>query len=602
MSFIKELKRRNVFKVGIAYLASSWLLLQISDVILGNFETPGWIFQAILWLVVVGFPVALVFAWAFEMTPEGLRKDEDVDRSGPVNPAKGRILNAVIIATLVLAVGYFAYDEFVIEPAQDSITVDVSQNSIAVLPFENLSSDPEQDYFAAGLSEDILNLLARVPQLKVIGLETVTRLRDADIDVIRISAGVSVVLRGTIRRSDDSLRITAQLIDASDGTQIWSDSYDRTMTDVFAVQDDVAARIIEALQIQVGALPTRGLPTNSAEAYTGFLKARILLNSQRGFEASEILLQVLELDPKFAEAIELLAYSYWQQGTTTITADESQELTGAAAQAALAIDPDLPFAEALFRMATDTRGGLDGINALERARVVQPSNPDLMRMLIYELTARGYIAEAHDVAQQFAAVDPLSPVANFSLGETLYALGRTEEAMPHITFAEELGNYFAERLLPQIDLIEGRYESAIERFEQDLLREGIDDRDWIGELITATRENETGQVVLDSRIPRLLSTIQGPSKYHWQHQLNMLYLLFGYHDRFFELVRDAEPEPETWTAADVLMWEGTVFRRSGFTAHPDYPDIAEQLGFFEIWDERGPPDFCEKVSGDWVCE
>ena len=246
MSFIKELKRRNVFKVGIAYLASSWLLLQISDVILGNFAAPGWIFQTILWLVIVGFPIALVFAWAFEITPEGLKKDEDVDRSVAVNPAKGRILNAVIIATLVLAVGYFAYDEFVIEPAQDSATVDVSQNSIAVLPFENLSSDPEQDFFADGLSEDILNLLARVPQLKVIGLETVTRLRDADIGVIRNSAGVSVVLRGTVRRSDDRLRITAKLIDASDGAQVWSDSYDRTMTDVFAVQDDVAARIIEA--------------------------------------------------------------------------------------------------------------------------------------------------------------------------------------------------------------------------------------------------------------------------------------------------------------------------------------------------------------------
>ena len=137
------------------------------------------------------------------MTPEGLKKDEDVDRSVPVNPANGRILNAVIIATLVLAVGHFAYDEFVIEPTLNPAPVDVSQNSIAILPFKNLSSDPEQDYFADGLSEDILNLLARVPQLKVIGLETVTRLRDADIGVIRNSAGVTAVLRGTVRRSDD---------------------------------------------------------------------------------------------------------------------------------------------------------------------------------------------------------------------------------------------------------------------------------------------------------------------------------------------------------------------------------------------------------------
>ena len=603
MSFFEELKRRNVFKVGIAYLASAWLLLQISDVILSNFDAPGWIFQTILWLVIIGFPITLVFAWAFEMTPEGLKKDEDVDRSVPVSPSAERLLNAIVIASLVLAVGYFAYDEFVIDPMLDQPPAAVMQNSIAVLPFENLSSDPEQGFFSDGLSEDILNLLTKVPDLKVIGIETVTRLRDADIDVIRETIGVNAVLRGSVRRSGERLRITAQLIDARDGSQTWSDSYDRTMTDVFAVQDEVAAKIIDALQIYVGTNPSRGRPTDNAEAYVLFLKARNLLNTLSGGDALALLQQATALDTEFAEAWELMALSYWRRGGGAMDVFSAQELGNNAAARALDINADLPLARTLYEVSRGDRNSKRGaLESWQRVRRTQPGSAEAIRPLIYELTLRGYVHEANRVALQYVELDPLSPVANYSLGETYYALGQIDDALPLLEFAAELGNDFATWFIPIVYLIEGNDERAIAHFEAESKLDGIVDTDWIRELITAGRDPVTGQETLDRRIPEILAAIPEEHRIEWRHTVYVWYLVLGFSDRFFDLIFEFEPTDQGWGDADVFVWEATNFRQTGFTAHPRYVEIAQALGITSVWDQRGPPDFCEKVSGDWICE
>jgi len=182
MSFFNELKRRNVFKVSIAYIVVAWLLLQVADVILNNVAAPGWVFQVIMLLLAIGFPVIVLFAWAFEMTPEGFKREHEVDRSSSITPRTGRKLDFVIIGVLVLTLGYFAYDKFVVSSARDTARVEAAaervttapevaehEKSIAVLPFVNMSSDPEQDYFADGISEEILNALAQVKELKVAG-------------------------------------------------------------------------------------------------------------------------------------------------------------------------------------------------------------------------------------------------------------------------------------------------------------------------------------------------------------------------------------------------------------------------------------------------
>jgi tetratricopeptide (TPR) repeat protein len=391
------------------------------------------------------------------------------------------------------------------------------------------------------------------------------------------------------------VRITAQLVDVSDGAHIWSETYDRTMTDIFAVQDDVAAAIFDALRIHVGTAPTRGRPTENPEAYTLFLKARVLLNAQNGRDAIVLLRRATELDPNFGEGYELLAYSYWQQAGTSIPVAEAQRLTGETAAKALDINPDLAIAAALYRAM-----GQIAIDAYEQAWRAQPGNTILWRPLIIELTYAGYHREAHRYAEQFVELDPLSSVAHFSLGETLYATGQTTEALAPLAFALELDNQYAKWFFPAVHLAEKHDDSAIAQTEAALERDGISDSSWVRDLVAGARDPVNGQAYLDRRIPQIVASMPDEYAGEWQLALAGWYLFFGYLDRYYELIFEAGP-PKTWTDADLHMWKGTIFRHGGFTAHPKYLEAAESFGIIDVWEQRGPPDFCEKVGGEWVC-
>ena len=213
-----------------------------------------------------------------------------------------------------------------------------------------MSPDPDQEYFSDGLSEEILNLLAKIDGLKVIGRTSSFAFKGKNEDLRNIgkALGVTTVLEGSVRKSGDRVRVTAQLIDVSDGSHLWSDTYDRTLTDIFAVQDDVAASIIDALQIHISTTPTRGRPTESSEAYTYFLSARSALNRTESADALQSAQKAVGLDPLFAEAYELLALAYWSSNGASLDATQSQRGTNDAAAKALAIDPSLFFAQALL--------------------------------------------------------------------------------------------------------------------------------------------------------------------------------------------------------------------------------------------------------------
>lgn len=605
-----ELKRRNVIRVAVAYVGLAWLIFEAGVTIAVVFPIPNWANALLAFFLVLGFPLALFFAWAYELTPDGIKREKDVDPAASVRRRTGRKLDVIIIAALLLAVGYFAVDKFILSstPPVESTSPVVAKEehqSIAVLPFVNMSDDPGNEYFSDGMSEEILNLLANIPDLKIIGRTSsfAFKGKNEDLRVIGQTLGVSTVLEGSVRKSGEKIRITAQLIDVSDGSHIWSDTYDRRMTDIFAVQDDVAAAIIGALKIQIGEAPTRGRPTESPEAYTLFLRARVLLDAQQGKNAIELLLQAIELDANFAEAIELLAYSYWQQGGTSIPVSELQRLCHEAAANAIAIEPDLTFARALYKYSSSAiRDWRDAIELLEKAWREQPGNLTPLRPLIYELTFRGYFREAHRIALLFIAQDPLSPVANYSLGESFVALGRTNEALASLQSAFELDNAFAQWFLPEFELVLGRDEVAIGYYEADLRQAGVSDTAWVRELVTASRKPATGQAYLSRRIPQIVASLPQEIAGDWQFTLDMWYLLFGFLDKYYEKIFAAGPSGGSWTDADVDVWLGTIFRRVGFTAHPRYLEVAENLGMFEVWEQRGAPDFCDKVDDNWVCE
>ena len=273
-----ELKRRNVVRVGIAYIVLGWVVLQVGDVLFDMFGTPDWVGKTLAVLIVLGFPFACLFAWAFEVTPEGIKKTREVDLSDSITHSTGRRLDRVIIVTLVIALGYFIWDrQGLVEPEASVAEEAGIDRWIAVLPFVNMSSDREQEWFADGLTEEILNALARTPDLLVASRTSSFQFKGQNTDISEIATklGVAHVLEGSVRRGGDRLRVTAQLIRASDGFHLWSETFDRTPEDVIAIQEDVAFEIASALDTAMDPEALRQMVsagTSSIAAYEAYLE------------------------------------------------------------------------------------------------------------------------------------------------------------------------------------------------------------------------------------------------------------------------------------------------------------------------------------------
>ena len=601
-----ELKRRNVVRVAIAYAIVTWLLIEISSTIFPILKLPDWATTLVTVLLLLGFPVALIFAWAFEVTPEGIKKERDVDRSDSITQITGRKLDFAIIGVLVVAVGFLLVDKINLrggDTVPDEIVAS-EQHAIAVLPFVNMSRDPDQEYFSDGLSEELLNLLTKIPELKVIGRTSsfAFKGKNEDLRVIGQKLGVTTLLEGSVRKVGNDVRITAQLIDVSDASHIWSETYNRTMTDIFAVQDDVAAAIIDALQIHVGTNPTRGRPTENTEAYALFLKARASLNVAKRRDAEYFVQKAIELDPNFAEAYELLADVYWAQAGAELEAVAAQKLVGEAAAKALAIEPDLVYARVMYLLGNiETYSHLGEIEALELALGDARSKSDALNELTFDLMVAGYVREAVGLAEQMVDLEPLSPITNIRLFDALYAAGRTSEAMAVLEVIDQLNPNSANWYISSVNLLEKRDDIAIAHFEAVVQQDGLSS-DWVRDLLTGARDPVTGPAYLDRRIPQILASMPEEKAAQWQRYLPYWYLFFGYLDQFLELILATEVTDSRWTDAQNLVYSGIKFRRLGFTAHPQFLEVAEQLGLIDIWDKRGPPDFCEKINGKWVCE
>jgi TolB-like protein len=246
----QELRRRNVFRVAIAYLALAWLIMQIADIVLGYTSAPAWVMQVLMLFLAIGFPLAVFFAWAFELTSEGIKREKDVDREQSITQQTGRKLNRTITVVLVAAVAFLLADKFLLREgaAPQSATADLS---VAVLPFVSMSSGPDDEFFADGLTEEILNSLTRVPELLVTARTSAFHFKGKDIPIPEIAAtlGVAHVVEGSVRRAGDQMRVTAQLIRADDGFHLWSETYDHETSDAFGVQTDIAEKIATALDV-----------------------------------------------------------------------------------------------------------------------------------------------------------------------------------------------------------------------------------------------------------------------------------------------------------------------------------------------------------------
>ncbi|MDH5305265.1 MAG: hypothetical protein OEW64_14355 [Gammaproteobacteria bacterium] len=311
-----ELKRRNVFRVALAFVVTAWLLLQVADVVLNNIQAPRWVFQSILLVLAIGFPVALIFSWVYEVTPEGIRKEKDVDRSASITAATARKLDLVTIGLLVTAIAFFGLDRFLVfTGAGDSpvaATPEVTgvlDNSIAVLPFVNMSDDAENEYFSDGLSEELLNGLVRNGGLKVTGRTSSFAFKNQNTDLREIGRVLNVahVLEGSVRKSQNRVRITAQLVKTADGYHVWSDTFDRELDDVFAIQQEIATHVTRVLH---GAILGETTPAQSdvpsAGAYEEYLRGMYVLQQNLDdraglMKAREHFARALELEPDYVD-------------------------------------------------------------------------------------------------------------------------------------------------------------------------------------------------------------------------------------------------------------------------------------------------------------
>ncbi len=331
MSLFGELKRRNVFRVAIAYLIASWLLIQLADILIPMLTLPEWVARLIFLLLLILFIPTLIGAWALELTPEGLKLEKDVDRSASITPGTGKKLNSVIIGVLALAVVVLVIDKLYLSNDAAPDAISIVDKSIAVLPFADLSQTQDQEWFADGLAEEILNALARTPDLKVSSRTSTFAYKgsDKDLRVIASELGVAHVLEGSVRRAGERLRVTAQLIRASDGFHLWSENYDRDAADVIDMQEDLAVKIAGAMETTMDPEALRDMlsaGTQSVDAYQAYLHGKAAMtqagdtgNDDKLVQAYEFFEEARRIDPEFSAA-HYSAAQFWagQSSPTTI--------------------------------------------------------------------------------------------------------------------------------------------------------------------------------------------------------------------------------------------------------------------------------------------
>lgn len=420
--FFTELRRRNVVKVGLAYAVVGWILVEVSSVVLPGFGAPEWVFKVVMYLVILGFPLALLFAWAFELTPEGLKREKDIDRSQSITAQTGKKLNFVIIGLLVIALGISIglnvsqRDE---SSGPDVMAVDV-EKSIAVLPFANLSPDEENAFFAAGVHEDILTYLSRIKDLRVISRSSVMQYEGQTPTVAKVAADLNVahIVEGSVRRAGNRVRVTAQLIDARTDEHLWADNFDRELADIFAIQSAIAHEIVTALKATLSpeeAAVISVRPTENLEAYDLYLKARTMLR-RTGLSVADyaetivgLLEQAVKLDPGFGDAYALMANvdgdMYW------FTYDRTPERLAhmkTAVDKALSLNPDSPDARAALAEYY-YRGFYDYPKALEQLKIAHrqmPNNSEVLYNMGLTLRRLGRWSESTDRFEEAARLDP----------------------------------------------------------------------------------------------------------------------------------------------------------------------------------------------------
>jgi TolB-like protein/Flp pilus assembly protein TadD len=506
VSLFEELKRRNVIRVGVFYVVASWLVLQVAELLFDVLGVPEWSLKFVLAMVVLGFPIVLIFSWVYELTPEGIRREKDVDRSASITGQTGHKLNIATLIVVALGVAIVVLDRFL--PGQETADIvadapaespaekppapaasaeprdeapaaplGVDPKSVAVLPFVNMSGDPENEYFSDGLSEELLNTLAGIRGLYVAARTSSFHFKGHTGDIAEIAKKLRVanVLEGSVRQAGDKVRITAQLIEARNGYHLWSATFDRTLDDVFAVQDEIARSVGEALKVALldeSARP-REKPTDNTEAYLAFLRGKQDMNIGGGDgyrSAIGHFEDAIRLDPEFTLAYAQLAMAWARLADWGIIgwAQGAEEIRGALARAGegLGDDPLFLALTGIERYARDRSGerGLDYVGPLKEATERSPDDIVIIEWYAYALGRAGQDEEQIRQLRRAVDRDPLSVRAHAALGYALESENRLAEARAVARTIMEISPESPEGpdLMANVADREGRYAETVQ--------------------------------------------------------------------------------------------------------------------------------------------
>src|SRR6184192_317912 len=582
-NFFAELKRRNVYKVAVAYAIVGWLLVQVATQVFPFFEIPNWAVRLVVLAIVIGFPIALVLAWAFELTPEGLKRTEDVDLAAAAQRPRHRAWIVVVIIAGAMSLGLFMFGRYGFREKK-SVLNETSAKSIAVLPFVNMSADKADEYLSDGVSEELITALSKIAGLQVKARTSsfAFKGRNEDIQKIAELLHVSHLLEGSVARAGNKLRITAQLIQASDGNHLWSDTYDREMQDIFAVRSEVAQQVAATLKIRLLGEEKKRLdqkPTENIEAYNLYRQGRYYADkfSQDGFKkAIGFYQQAIEKDPRFALAYAGMADTYVLAADFYIPPREAFSKAKEAALKAIEVDETLAEAHASlgfvhFHYDWDWAAAE---KEFKRALTLNPQSAQAHLLYTEYLAGMGRYDEAYSQGRRALELDPLSISARWSLGWASLHAGRSDDAIQQFSKAAELdpNNAWVRLYLGRAYLSKGMGQRGIEEMETAQRLEP--DHPMVLAFLGY------GYAVTGRRADALksLQTLDEIEKKHYVSRISRVYVYAGLgdKDKAFEWLEKAYQE-----RSDLLAWFRKDPESKNLQSDPRFAALMRKIGFTE---------------------
>ncbi len=597
--FFSELKHRKVVRVGMVYAASAFVVLQAVDIILPRLGVPDWAMSLIVMLTVAGFPIALVMGWVLEWTPEGVKRTSRRDAAEIVTPPSLLGKQTLFASALLVMLGIGLGAGWFLSPGtsgpspvagDEPVRSTASGTSIAVLAFANMSPDPDNAFFAQGISEEILNVLASITGLRVASRTSAFSFGDSRVPIPEIARQLNVahVLEGSVRRVGPDVRITAQLIDAVEDVPLWSQAFSRQLEDVFAIQEEIAQSIVDALEQTLGVTRVNlDAPTRDLVAYELFLRGRELFHQRSEFlTAIADLRSAVARDPDFAEAWVYLAATcvvITSYSESALSAEDAEACARDSVTRALALRPDQPLALSIWGGLQPPERALAGLETRQRAAALAQHDSTPILWFGIDLLLLGYVDEAVETLERAYRIDPLRPINNGWLAIAYLAAGRDSLALPRMAFAARHGWGVAEQVYLTHLAFGGQRDQAA-----DLISANADPAASAAfdALARAVREPDQLEGLLQTELLDAASSAVLGGAESW--------LLFGQLDGFFETLLNSSDEErmdfQRWAMRSVWLPPMGALRND-----PRLLQLADALGYTSIWEQRGYPPGCQRM-------